>query len=110
MNAEAEAAEIIRPDQLTHYDSPYLKRVIAGLLRVIAVERCVLAKGKLAELDRDAEMLSVEKGQLKDSLSSAERERDDLKVRFRVNMMRLRPELYNDEIERIVEGKAGDGR
>mgnify|MGYP003657941215 CR=1 FL=1 len=39
MNAEREAAEIIRPDQLTHYDSAHLKRVISELLRVIANER-----------------------------------------------------------------------
>ena len=37
-------------------------------------------KERIAELDRDAEMLSVEKGQLKDSLSSAERERDALRA------------------------------
>lgn len=39
MNAEKEAAEILRPTNLTHYDSSHYKRVISELLRVIANDR-----------------------------------------------------------------------
>lgn len=39
MDAMKEAAEIIRPGNLTHYDSPHLKKVISELLRLLALER-----------------------------------------------------------------------
>ena len=39
MNAEKEAAEILNPQNVTHYHSAHYKRVISELVRLIANER-----------------------------------------------------------------------
>ena len=39
MDAMKEATEILRPDNLTHYDSAHYKRVISELVRIITTDR-----------------------------------------------------------------------
>ena len=38
MDAMKEAAEILKPENVTHYDSPHYKRVISELVRIIVTD------------------------------------------------------------------------